>query len=37
MRGPGTKLPIIGEDLNCVISVKEIEEGGITLRRKLKF
>ena len=37
MRGLGTKLPIIGADLNCVISVKDIEVGELTLRRKLKF
>ena len=27
MSGLGTKLPIIGADLNCVISVKDIEVG----------
>ena len=37
MRRLGTKLPIIGADLNCVISVKDIEVREITLRRKLKF
>ena len=35
MRGLGTKLPIIGTDFNCVINVKDIEEGDYS-KKKIK-